>query len=391
MHKQFTFDELDESDLVVDALYKGGSAGNVSDDPIHKLVGGGNQGGFRFEGSSDNLECAFVVLYSSLSDPDWPDYLDVQTGQFTYFGDNKRPGHLLHETHRQGNVILRDSFDATHNGRREDVPPFFIFVKAGSGRDVIFKGLAAPGSPDLGQTDDLVAVWKSKEGQRFQNYKAIFTVLDVPVVSREWIEDIKRGETFSENCPDAWKEWVEHGRYSALRATKSIEYRDKSEQIPNNDNDRQIIELVHSYFEDDPHEFEKCAAEIVQIMDKNVVSYDVTRPWADGGRDALGKYRIGLEENPILVEFAIEAKCYGLDNGVGVNGTTRLISRLRYRQFGVLVTTSYVSKQAYKEIKEDQHPVIIISARDIVNILKRGGYNTFSSVQRWLESNFDKE
>jgi hypothetical protein len=33
--------------------------------------------------------------------------------------------------------------------------------------------------------DDLVAAWKTLDDQRFQNYRAIFTVLDVPVVARE--------------------------------------------------------------------------------------------------------------------------------------------------------------------------------------------------------------
>ena len=29
-------------------------------------------------------------------------------------------------------------------------------------------------------TADLVAVWKTTKGQRFQNYRAVFTVLDAP-------------------------------------------------------------------------------------------------------------------------------------------------------------------------------------------------------------------
>lgn len=50
---------------------------------------------------------------------------------------------------------------------------------------------------------------------------------------------------------------------------------------------------------------------------------------------------------------------------------SRLISRIRYRQFGVLITTSYVHKQAYKGNIEDGHPILVISATDIVNILRR--------------------
>ena len=54
--------------------------------------------------------------------------------------------------------------------------------------------------------------------------------------------------------------------------------------------------------------------------------------------------------------FALEAKCYAPGHGVGVRETSRLISRLRYRQFGVLVTTSHLDSQAYQEIREDGHP-----------------------------------
>jgi len=104
--------------------------------------------------------------------------------------------------------------------------------------------------------------------------------------------------------------------------------------------------------------------------------------------DAHGKYRIGMKDNAIHVDFALEAKCYNFNNSVRVKETSRLISRLRQRQFGILVTTSYVHHYAYKEIKEDLHPVIILCAEDIANILTDAGYRTKSDVKRWLRQNF---
>ena len=59
--------------------------------------------------------------------------------------------------------------------------------------------------------------------------------------------------------------------------------------------------------------------------------------------------------------------------------------RIRHRQFGVLVTTSYVHHQAYKEITQDGHPLIIISAIDIVNILKQNGVTDLRKLKRWLK------
>ncbi len=85
------------------------------------------------------------------------------------------------------------------------------------------------------------------------------------------------------------------------------------------------------------------------------------------------------------MEFALEAKCYALESSVGVKEISRLISRLRYRQFGILVTTSFVAAQAYKEIMEDQHPIVIICASDIIKLLIRHGINDLETLDRWLK------
>src|SRR5262245_21217969 len=146
-HQVIEFAALDSADLIVDATYRGGSAGNAGDDPLNVLLGCGNQGGFRTVRSADGLRHAFVCLYSSLTDLDWPDHLDMQTGAFTYYGDNKRPGHLLHDSPRGGNKLLQQCFAALH-GERENrvaIPPFFIFTKGSRGRDVVFRGVAVPG------------------------------------------------------------------------------------------------------------------------------------------------------------------------------------------------------------------------------------------------------
>ena len=85
------------------------------------------------------------------------------------------------------------------------------------------------------------------------------------------------------------------------------------------------------------------------------------------------------------MECALEAKCYGKDNSVGVKQMSRLISRIRYRQFGILVTTSYVDSQAYKEVIEDGHPILIITASDIATILRKNGIMK-NNIKEWLDS-----
>jgi len=120
----------------------------------------------------------------------------------------------------------------------------------------------------------------------------------------------------------------------------------------------------------------------------DIAALDVTRPSRDGGRDAVGQLKLGQGAGTIFVDFALEAKCYGLGSPVGVREMSRLISRLRHRPSVMLVTTSYVDLQAYREIKEDQHPIIIISAVDKVELLKGAGHSDVSAVQAWLAREF---
>jgi hypothetical protein len=129
------------------------------------------------------------------------------------------------------------------------------------------------------------------------------------------------------------------------------------------------------------------------MMDSNVREIELTRFWRDGGRDGLGKYHIGAQDTDILVDFALEAKCKepSINRSSGVRETTRLISRLRHRQFGVFVTTSCVHEQAYNEIIEDGHPVLIIAGSDICGILQKSGYNFVDAVSHWLQTNFSSD
>jgi hypothetical protein len=149
-----------------------------------------------------------------------------------------------------------------------------------------------------------------------------------------------------------------------------------------------MVDAVYRYFSSDPFRFEECAARLAEMLLPGIVDLDLTRRSRDGGRDAIGSYRIGSPATGIKVEFALEAKCYGATQSVGVREVSRLISRLRHRQFGVLVTTSYVHSQAYQEILEDGHPVLIVSGFDIAAILREAGHRDANAVSNWLNATF---
>ena len=389
------FEELCMADLHIDALYLGGAAGNISDEPLNKLVPGlSNAGGFRqiVKAGNKPRRVRLCALVSSGSDPDWPDNLDQERGIYTYYGDNRKAGnHDMHSTSRGGNIILRDAFTNLHTNNRHLIPPFLIFEKEPiKGFAYKFKGLAVPGVNGLGPSEDLVAIWKSdSDNNRFLNYRSRFTVLNVETISRKWLLEIQEtGESTGIHAPKAWKDFIDSGKAAPLLAPRTIQIRSKAEQLPVNKTEWDVLNTIVKFYKNHPrgeYAFEKCALELCLLSDEKILDLNLTPPTRDGGRDGIGTYRLGKEFSYIKIDFSMEAKCYDPQNSNGVKLTSRLISRLKHRQFGYFITTSFVAPQAYNEIIDDNHPVIIYSGRDIATILIHQGYNTPTKVQSWLE------
>ena len=386
----FRFADLATAPVIVDAVYEGGASGGYGDDPLTQLIPGcSNEGGFRTVGGRSFGKCSILVLSSSGAHPDWPDRLDAEAGLFTYYGDNKKPGHDLHDTPLGGNRLLDAIFSASRVlQQRVNMPPTLVFAKTGEGRNVIFRGLAVP---DAANDEGLVAIWRQTSGRRFQNYRSTFAILDCREIPRDWLvalasRDLGLAEKLA---PQAWSRWVTKGTTDVLHAPKTIQHRTKEQQLPETRDKSAVLILntIREAVKATPHDFEFLAAEIFRMIEPRVFDVEITRKSADGGRDATGRLRIGGEESEsdaIFTEFALEAKAYAASNSVGVKETSRLISRLRQRQFGVLVTTSYVATQAYKELRDDNHPVIIIAAADIARILRRRGIATKPAVLDWI-------
>lgn len=393
---EYKFEELETADLVIDAVYKGGTAPNLSAEPFHKLIPGcENSGGFRKKLREDgSKKYAYVVLYTSMEELEWPDYLDEETGVFRYYGDNRTPGRALTDTKKKGNKILEDVFGELNKGTNlEDIPPFFVFKKTGNGRDIQFLGLAAPGNPKISPDKDLVAFWRTIREKRFQNYESYFTILNTgkEPISKEWIKTlIYNHKNNLDLAPDAWKKFVRLGRngIDALKAPKIFKVPTKYEQLQCDVEGNVCIAAIRNRYKDNPYGFEACATDIISKMDKNFVDFSLTRPWRDGGRDALGFYVIqtgGKANYPLKIDCALEAKCYSEGTAVGVKQMSRLISRIRYRQFGVMITTGSVDTQAYQEVVEDGHPILIVTASDIATILRNNAINS-TNVNTWLDS-----
>lgn len=412
MEENFEFEVYDKIErcdrhnwkLYIDAVYKANpSKKNLSSEVLSKLLGVKNQGGFRYLGKTETPN--MVVLFSSGEDIYWRDEIDTSLGVFLYYGDNKTPGKDLHKTNLHGNEILRYVFELAASDdfeQRKSIPPILVFKKAG-GRDVKFLGLAVPGIKGKPSKEWLTAVWGcNKEGDRFQNYKSYFTILNTSNgseagegygINLAWINDIEEGRAFdSIYAPTVWKNYIKQRKYTPL-LSRILAYKVGIEtQMPQDPVKDKMLETIHDYFieKDRGYSFEQFAADIVESLDDAVVSIEVTRPFKDGGFDAEGRYKIFKNvENSVFVEFYMQAKCYGKKTAVGVADTARLISRIKNRQFGIMITTSYIADPAYKEVREDGHPIVFINGKNIIDyIYDECEIRSVESLKTWLELNY---
>ena len=247
-----------------------------------------------------------------------------------------------------------------------------------------FLGLAVPGASGLSSIEDLVAVWRAQRGVRFQNYRAIFTILDEEKISHKWLKDLVKGikPIESKYCPKSWINWVKNGTIKALKCKTTKVPRVKENQLPTNKIEEETLEKIYELTET---EFEYAAKEIIKLFDNKFVNLEVTPPVKDGGRDVIGEYKIGHKGDNILLDIFVEAKRW--KKGIGVKPMARLISRMKHKDLGVFITTSYFNKQVQEELIEDQHPIILISGGDIARILiehEIGGENNKGKLIKWI-------
>lgn len=405
IHSRIESNDRVYHNLTIDCVYASPALHkNAKDEVISKLMGVGIQGGIRSIGSK--LNAKYVVLFTTGEDLYWQDTIDEELGVLMYFGDNKKPGTDIHETKLGGNVIFREAFKRASSQEfvvRSEIPPFFVFAKHGKGRNIKFIGLAVPGVKEKDEKDWLNAVWGNRDGERFLNYKAYFTILDTKdgstssnstSINLAWLNDIEEGNAFeSIYAPKSWKEYVSKGKFSPLIAIKERKIRSTKDQLTKSVNDKSMLKYIHDYFIkiDNGYSFEKFAVDIIRGFDKSIISVYRTQPHKDGGFDGYGTYRIfDINNSSMIVDFFLEAKCYKEDVSIGVKQTSRLISRIKNRQFGIMFTTSFVANQAYSEILDDQHPIVVISGGDIIDYLKiHKDIKDSKQLEVWLTDNYN--
>lgn len=205
------FAALPESDLVPGTVYEGGAKGHQGDDPLAPLLGVGNAGGIRRLGRE---HAHYVALFTTQAESEWPDHFERDGQVFVYYGDQRNPGRDVFDTPRGGNRLLDEVFARAaldDMDIRSRIPPFFLFSKTGRGRDVLFDGLLVPGSGLVSPSEQLRVEAHETPNGVFKNLRATFSVLRPRVIPRGWLEDLRAGDSLTDNAPPEWFKWVAIG------------------------------------------------------------------------------------------------------------------------------------------------------------------------------------
>ncbi len=110
---EVVFEKLDASDLIVDCTYKGGKGSSADNEPLHHVFPKcGVNGGFRKVNRTDGSgKPAYVILYTTMGELEWPDYIDEETGIFELLDCLERNERAGVGYHREGIMGDYDDFD----------------------------------------------------------------------------------------------------------------------------------------------------------------------------------------------------------------------------------------------------------------------------------------
>jgi len=121
-------------------------------------------------------------------------------------------------------------------------------------------------------------VWKTSGGRRFQNYRSIFTILDLAVIERTRLRSFIAGQAaWSSDAPEVWNQWVQTGKCRPLTSVPTTVIRTVAEQMPDTENKIAILRAVYQHFKDSPHQSEAFAARVFQMHDRRVIIDQITR------------------------------------------------------------------------------------------------------------------
>ena len=360
--------------------------------------------------SSDSGKVRPAILISTspnkkgTSETPWQDFYNTDNGHIRYFGDNKDPN--KDPAQAPGNKALLEAFRLAHSHdyeERKKTPPILFFKRA----TVNGKAKGYPMFMGLGVIDsiELVTQWDNTNGRSFTNYAFDFTVLclanEHDVFNWIWV-NTRREPNFSVKetnrlAPKSWNTWLEKGSNalkSVRRRVSKLHIHKRETQLP--EAGSKLFDLLHevyNFYGTKKHKFEalaEWATERVINKESGGVYHKgwITQGTGDGGKDFVGKVKLGNGFSKVELVVIGQAKCESMTTPTGGNHIARTVARLKRGWIGVYVTTSYFSDAVQQEIIEDNYPIILINGLRLAEELSQFLHDSeeFDSLNAFLVS-----
>jgi Restriction endonuclease len=198
-----------------------------------------------------------------------------------------------------------------------------------------------------------------------------------------WIDD-RRDATLSAEAslryaPASWHRWVDEGRAGIPRVRRRVmssRVRSREDQMPAPSSDEEaLLQYIYKYFEGRKHVFELLAARVAAgaLGGQGGLYREgwLTRAAGDGGLDFVARLDVGSPSSNTPLVVLGQAKCVVPGSSISPDEVARVVARLRRGWIGVFVTTGVFSRQAQVEMIDDEYPIVLIPAVELVDHVRR--------------------
>ncbi|MFI5779245.1 caspase family protein [Nocardia sp. NPDC051570] len=160
--------------------------------------------------------------------------------------------------------------------------------------------------------------------------------------------------------------------------------RSVAQQIPDDPIELDMLRSIRKRFHNKEVEFLQCAVAIWKLIAPSSGKCDIELARYGQNMSVFGKQTLGPVDARIELDFILEARCYPPDRSVDFADMDKLTSRIRNSHFGVFLTLSSIEEDVYKYLRSNDHPVVVICGKDVVDALRAHGCNNADDVEEWL-------
>lgn len=338
----------------------------------------------------------------------WQDFFDPDNGHIRYCGDHRMPRE--DPATCKGNKLLLDAFlkhSALELETRKHSVPIIFFKRVKKGGKI--KGYVQFQGFGIIERASLITQYDQRNERSFPNYIFDFVVFDLSRehedFSWEWISrrlttEMNLEETLK-SAPKSWKDWVLKGSSSIERNRRRVAkllITPSSIQLPEKGSrEYKILNQIYEFYEGKKKgRFELLAARVAQrIFNKSGGNYFfgwITKKGPDSGIDFVGRYDLGAGFSKTKIIVLGQAKCERFNLPTNALHIARTVARLKRGWIGVYVTTSYFSKDAQREIIEDEYPILLVPGlklvQEVIELTAEAGFKDVIEYLNFIDQGY---